>query len=408
MSLSVEFPISPCPQLFQYKQENNLWTGNLKVYIQRNEFPLHIRLHLCLRAALKTKYAGLLELTQPAEVVLDEIKNSLNGVYVNYTVRFPLPWPLPTLRMISLNNLTICQGLEITGGVVTNIFLEHTFPTNTEFFQDVFHPNHYENDCGIIPQKGLIYDEAKLDHWPWLAAVLIQRPSGLEFHCSGTLISDKYILTAAHCVKHTKYGDLHPEVLVIYLGRHNLNKWGEPNSQVRLVHQTSIHPDFTDDYYDSDVAVLALSQPAVLNAYVRPICLWTDSSLDIIGQIGIVVGWGKDHSKGRLRMEPRSIQLPIASQEDCLRSRKDFMYITSSRTLCAGLRNGTGPCNGDSGSGLMLIKKLPFGKIWHLRGIISLSLYDRYNETCDLSQYLVFTDVAKFIEWIFLVTNISL
>lgn len=54
MSLSVEFPISPCPQLFQYKQENNLWTGNLKVYIQRNEFPLHIRLHLCLRAALKT------------------------------------------------------------------------------------------------------------------------------------------------------------------------------------------------------------------------------------------------------------------------------------------------------------------------------------------------------------------
>lgn len=53
-----------------------------------------------------------------------------------------------------------------------------------------------------------------------------------------------------------------------------------------------------------------------------------------------VVGWGKDHSKGRLRMEPRSIQLPIASQEDCLRSRKDFMYITSSRTLCAGLRNG--------------------------------------------------------------------
>lgn len=73
---------------------------------------MYMKLYICFFFNCFKKYAGLLELTQPAEVVLDEIKNSLNGVYVNYTVRFPLPWPLPTLRMISLNNLTICQGLE--------------------------------------------------------------------------------------------------------------------------------------------------------------------------------------------------------------------------------------------------------------------------------------------------------
>ena len=54
-----------------------------------------------------------------------------------------------------------------------------------------------------------------------------------------------------------------------------------------------------------------------------------------------MVGWGKDKSSGLIRAEPRIVRLPVVDQVECLRSRKDFLYITSERTFCAGFKNGT-------------------------------------------------------------------
>ena len=85
-------------------------------------------------------------------------------------------------------------------------------------------------------------------------------------------------------------------------------------------------------------------------------------------------------------------------QEDCLRSNIAFLSSTSNRTFCAGSRNGSGPCNGDSGSGLVL--RDPITGRYHLRGIISLSLLDKSTLSCDLKEYLVFVDVPKFQSWI--------
>lgn len=59
-----------------------------------------------------------------------------------------------------------------------------------------------------------------------------------------------------------------------------------------------------------------------------------------------------------------------------------------------GFRNGSGPCNGDSGGGFMMLRD---GR-WTLRGVVSMSIADQGR--CDLSQYLVFTDVSKFSDWI--------
>lgn len=37
---------------------------------------------------------------------------------------------------------------------------------------------------------------------------------------------------------------------------------------------------------------------------------------------------------------------------------------------------------------------------WYLRGVVHIALYNEENQQCDLQNYLVFTDVAKFMDWI--------
>ncbi|XP_070154503.1 serine protease gd [Polyergus mexicanus] len=98
------------------------------------------------------------------------------------------------------------------------------------------------------------------------------------------------------------------------------------------------------------------------------------------------------------RLKTRLSKVPIVNQEVCLWSDSRFVSFTSNRTFCAGLRDGSGPCNGDSGSGLMF-HDATTGR-YQLRGIVSRSLYDRDEMTCDLTQYVVFVDVAKYLFWI--------
>jgi hypothetical protein len=44
---------------------------------------------------------------------------------------------------------------------------------------------------------------------------------------------------------------------------------------------------------------------------------------------------------------------------------------------------------------------------WFLRGLVSLSLQDKKTQMCDLTNYLVFTDLSKLGDWIHKVTDIK-
>lgn len=85
---------------------------------------------------------------------------------------------------------------------------------------------------------------------------------------------------------------------------------------------------------------------------MKPICLWTSTSSydDLIGKKGVVAGWGKTEFDAVSTAQPNWASLPVVSESTCLRSNDAFSALTSSRTFCAGDRNGkTGPCLGDSG-----------------------------------------------------------
>jgi len=65
----------------------------------------------------------------------------------------------------------------------------------------------YSNECGIPGVEPNIYMrivggvEAEPNSWPWHVKIKRRRSSGrYSFICGGTLISDRYCVTAAHCV----------------------------------------------------------------------------------------------------------------------------------------------------------------------------------------------------------------
>jgi dynein heavy chain len=51
------------------------------------------------------------------------------------------------------------------------------------------------------------------------------------------------------------------------------------------------------------------------------------------------------------------IKMPVVTHETCIWSNRDFFSkVTSEKSFCAGFRNGTNVCNGDSGGGKLFLE----------------------------------------------------
>ncbi|XP_042866319.1 chymotrypsin BI-like [Penaeus japonicus] len=95
--------------------------------------------------------------------------------------------------------------------------------------------------------------------YPYQAALLCDR----RFVCGGSVISDVYVVTAAHCVDR-------PWKCKVVLGGHDLKK-NKGSQQIRAVNKTYIHPDYSKKIVIvSDIAILKLKKKIKFNKYVQP------------------------------------------------------------------------------------------------------------------------------------------
>lgn len=262
-------------------------------------------------------------------------------------------------------------------------------------------------DVKTPSSTGLVLDgrQAIRGQFPWLAAYIHNGETESGFICGGSLISQRLVITAAHCI-HNKYEPLSnrrkPEEATFFFGKHNIESLTEDRNYIQSgASEFHLHQDWkTDDNrFDADIAVVVLSRRIPFNKFIKPICLWTSTSSyeDIVDRQGIISGWGKTEFDSISTAMPRWTKLPVVSNENCIRSHPIFSTLTSDRTFCAGIKNSiTGPCNGDSGSGFITQVNNKF----YLRGIVSSSLYNHVQQSCDTKNYAVFTDVTKYTAWI--------
>ncbi|KAG5330455.1 GD protease, partial [Acromyrmex heyeri] len=423
--------LAPCIDYYTHivKQGTNEILGEITIQSPKLP-PYDLKVGLNTDPSLHTK-EPVAEL-QLARSIQESVQAVQQGKSLLYHVHFPLGQPIPRLTKILFNNQQICPNPRKTETIPTTkeIQLLTSNSTNEELFSmaetnsenpslstienDRRDPSTTtnlsegtdNNECGIsnyTDRKNLLVingEETKPGQWPWLVALFVVRKDH-EFRCCGSVLSTKHILTAAHCLKlnFSSNFDIPPNVLVVALGRFNLRQWRERGTINREVASYTIHPNYThEDSGDSDLAILTLRTTVEYSLFIKPICLWTGSNnLDeVVNRIGYVVGWGQDEFGNPYTAEPRMARVPIVSEVTCLRSHPIFITLTSERTFCAGLRYQS-PCNGDSGSGLVLYDSST-GR-YRLRGVVSRSVTGN-DFLCDLQRYIVYVDVAKYIPWI--------
>lgn len=226
---------------------------------------------------------------------------------------------------------------------------------------------------GEIPPRGAI---------PWQVELRINH----NHHCGGAVISERLVLTAAHC--------LTVEGLLVVAGVHGKDR--DPHEQIVRIETVVKHPEFRrSGPYSHDIALIVLKSPGLkLGSYVQPACLPHESPP--AGTWCEVSGWGASNPDRPDNLSPilRSAAVPLLSLETC---RRDGVYGGRQQEildtmLCAGhLRGGIDACGGDSGGPLVCERD---GRL-ELTGIVS------WGDGCaKTNRPGVYTRVASYVSWI--------
>ncbi|XP_067833377.1 complement C1r subcomponent-like protein [Heptranchias perlo] len=233
--------------------------------------------------------------------------------------------------------------------------------------------------------------------FPWHVLVL---PKG-RGRAAGTLIGDRWVLTAAHALYPkgaTRQGpDLLCQTTQIRTGGGTRLMSGYD----REIEEIVVHPKFGEEPhdFDNDIALIRLRgsagepMPACLPAATRD-----DGGLFAPGRVGYVAGWGMEEGY-YLRRRLRYALLPLVEQPRCRQAFRTARIggrapVVSANMFCAGLpEGGRDACAGDTGGGLLVPD--PSSGAWHLVGIVS------WGVGCGRpGSYGVYTRVSRYLAWI--------
>uniref|UniRef100_A0A803U1G2 Peptidase S1 domain-containing protein n=1 Tax=Anolis carolinensis TaxID=28377 RepID=A0A803U1G2_ANOCA len=228
--------------------------------------------------------------------------------------------------------------------------------------------------------------------WPWQVSIQVLMRDGSYLHiCGGSLISARWVLSAAHCFGKPK------EQYKLLLGCNRVNKPG-PDSRERFIKTLVKHADFRSTLniggtIFNDIALLEMSDPVNCSDYIQPACL-PDNSVAITALTHCYLsGWGRtDPTK---QIYPDILQEGKVDFIPRLNCSQWWNRFLPSMNLCAGTESGgIDFCQGDSG-GPLHCREPRSERFWVL-GILSWGSV----ECAVVKKPSIFISTQYFLDWI--------
>ncbi|XP_023167155.1 brachyurin [Drosophila hydei] len=227
---------------------------------------------------------------------------------------------------------------------------------------------------------------AARNQFPYQAGLLLYVNGGAAW-CGGTVISNRHIITAAHCTDSLTTG------VDVYLGAWDRTNSKEVGQQIIFVETkyVIVHENWQSDTITNDISIIKLPVEIEFNEYIQPAKLPVKSGQysTYAGEQAVASGWGKTTDQATAVTDIlQYITVPIMNNSGC---SPWFVGAVSATNICIKTTGGTSTCNGDSGGPLVLadgsntlIGATSFG--------IALG--------CEVGWPGVFTRITSYLDWI--------